>query len=224
MQFRTPSEVIANLPLVTSQVRIGERLWEVTAVQNQDALVDAIDDLEHLPYGFLLWESAVGLARHLCANPGLVEGKRVLELGCGVGIPGIVAAALGAEVYQTDHQQGVLTLARQNAARNGVTGIVQFLADWREWNHTAKYQVLLGADILYERAMHFYLEEIFRRSLAHDGCLLISDPVRPQAMEFLEHLERVGWKMELNTTRVQIDEEAADSKPVEVAVIIGIRG
>ena len=74
-------------------------------MQDQDALLDFAEELEHFPYGFLLWEASVALARKLAANPSLVAGKRVLELGAGVGLaPGIVARSLGAEVWQTDHQ------------------------------------------------------------------------------------------------------------------------
>src|SRR5581483_5896757 len=125
-----------KLPLVTTEIAIGARAYRVTAVQNQDALLDAAEELEHFPYGFLLWESAVGLARWLAADPARVAGRSVLELGAGVGLPGIVAQALGAQVWQTDHQKGALLVARENARQNGVGDIQQFLADWRDWSHS----------------------------------------------------------------------------------------
>ena len=211
----------SHLPLVTSEIPIGARCWRVTAVQNQDALLDAVEMLEHMPYGFLLWESAVGMAQLLTEQPERVAGKRVLELGCGVGFPGMVAQSLGAQVWQTDHQRGALQVAESNAAQNGVAGINRFLADWRTWNHTERYDVLLGADILYERGMHFYLEQIFKQNLAPGGKLLIGDPVRPQAMEFTADLERKGWRMALDTRMVCLEEEGKENRPVEVALITG---
>ena len=211
-----------RFPLVTTSLALGGRDWRVTAVQNQDILLDAVDSLEHMPYGFLLWESALGLARLLVEQPERVVGKRVLELGCGVGFPGLVAQWLGAEVWQTDHQQGALKLAETNALQNEVTGIERFPADWRNWNLKERYDVLMGADILYERAMYIYLERIFRENLAPGGQLLIADPVRPQAMEFTAELERKGWSMALETRMVHLDEEGRDNRPVEVALITGI--
>jgi predicted nicotinamide N-methyase len=212
-----------KLPLVTTEVRIGGRVYQVTAVQNQDILLDVAEQMEHFPYGFLLWESAVGLARFLAANPALVAGKRVLELGAGVGLPGLVAQALGARVWQTDHQAGALALARVNAYQNGITGLERFTADWRAWTRRELYDVLLGADILYERAMHFTLETIFRQNLAPGGLLLLSDPVRPQAMEFAGHLEKSGWNLRLETQSVTLEEAGEEDRQVEVALWIGTR-
>jgi predicted nicotinamide N-methyase len=207
-----------NFPLVTAEIDIDGRAWRITAVQNADALLDGADAFEHFPYGFLLWEAAVGLARMLAAEPALVAGKRVLELGAGVGMPGIVARSLGAEVWQTDHQAAALTLAQQNARQNGVDGIMQFLGDWRSWTHLTHYDVILGADIMYERAMFFYLEQIFNRCLAPGGRLLLSDPGRPQALEFAAHLEKHGWRMEMETRTVLLDEQGQENRPIEVAL------
>lgn len=206
----------ARVPLVTTDVTAGESVWQIAAVQNQDALLDAAMDMEHFPYGLLLWESAVGLARALAAQPEQVAGKRVLELGCGAGLPGLAARSLGAEVWQTDHQEDALTLARINAQQNGIVGIGCFRADWRLWSHTQTYDLLIGADIFYERAMHFYLEAIFHRNLAPGGTLLIADPCRPQALEFAAVLEKKGWCITMETQMVTLAE--ANSRPVEVVL------
>ena len=212
------AQLEAKYPLVTVGVEVGERVWNITCVQDQDTLLDSAEELEYFPYGFLLWEASVALARKLAANPGLVAGKRVLELGAGVGLPGIVARSLGAHVCQTDHQTHALWLAQVNAAQNGVTGITTFAADWQSWTHPTAYDVVLGADILYERNMHFYLSDVFRRTKAQNGQLLLSDPGRPQAMEFMALLEKRGWNLALETQVVKLEEAGQIGKPVEVAL------
>src|SRR5438874_13269890 len=125
-QLRVPESLARKVPLETAAVPIGDRVWKITCVQSQEALLDAAESFAHFPYGFLLWESAVGLARLLAARPELVSGKRALELGAGAGLPGLVARSLGAEVWQTDHQPDALALARYNAWQNGVEGLSRF--------------------------------------------------------------------------------------------------
>lgn len=215
---RQMARLRAQLPLVDADIAIGGRTWRVTAVADQDALLERAGELEHFPFGFLLWEAAVGLARGLAAHPERVAGKRVLELGAGVGLPGLVAQSLGATVWQTDHQAGALTLARHNALQNGLASPAQFLADWRLWSDTRRYDVILGADIMYERSMRFYLEPIFHTNLTPGGVLLLSDPGRPQALEFAAQLETRGWHLEMNTLPVRLERLGQENRAVEVAL------
>ena len=197
-------------PLVQRSVDIGGTLWRVTAVQDQDALLDTVEteqDLHHFPYGLLLWASAIGLARHLHENPSLVRGKRVLELGAGVGLPGIVAASLGATVTQTDYQKDSLLVARLNAMENGLSAtppsqLTQMVGDWRDWKVPGEFDLLIGSDVLYERNLHFEIKRILAHYSQRGTSILLSDPVRPQAMEFVGQLERQGWRIEMEARRV----------------------
>ena len=216
-----PADVglFAGLPLVTTGICIGGSMWQVTAVQSQDALLDASNAFEHFPFGLLLWESAVGLASVLAADPNAAASRKVLELGAGVGLTGIVARSLGAVVSQTDHQKAALRLAERNAAQNCVPGIRRFLADWRSWTHNETYDLILGADITYERPLHFYLEAIFNRSLAPGGTILLSDPGRPQTLEFAAHLELRGWQIAIDTLSVEPVQSVHAKKDVEITIL-----
>jgi predicted nicotinamide N-methyase len=217
------TEMATALPLETLPISIGGRDWQITAVHNQAALLALADQLEHGPYGFLLWDSAIALAEWLVGQAEQVRGKRMLELGAGVGLPGLVARSLGAEVWQTDHQPMALSLAAVNMKQNGVPGSHHFVADWRTWMHTDCYDILLGADILYERSMHAHLERIFCQNLRPGGRLLLSDPGRPQALEFAAHLEKRGWLIELATQIVRWAPPSRQAKPVEVMLLAGVR-
>ncbi len=196
----------STYPLTDTALTIAGRPWTITAVQDQNALVERVrtdEDLERFPYGLLLWASAIGLAEEIAARPALVAGKRVLEIGAGVGLPGIVAQSLGAEVTQTDHQEAALELAGRNAEQNGVSGIRRLVLDWRNFDHDARYEVVLGSDVLYERTLHASLAALFPRVLAPNGLLLVSDPLRPQALDFVDALERAGgWRYSLESRRV----------------------
>ncbi|MCL4860236.1 MAG: methyltransferase domain-containing protein [Caldilineaceae bacterium] len=216
-----PTHHWPTLPLETVELAMGGSVWRVLAVRDQDALLDMADELAQIPYGYLLWESAVALANWLAGHAALVAGRRVLELGAGMGLPGLVAASLGAHVWQTDHEPQTLAIAAHNAEQNDVGGIQRFVADWRAWDHTDQYDLLLGADILYERAMHPHLELIFQRNLAPGGKLVLADPSRPQALELLARLEHQGWRFELFMHAVTLPLTTGAPKPVDVAILVG---
>src|SRR4051794_4421862 len=68
-----------------------------------------------VPYWSVLWRSGVALGRELAASSRELDGRRVIELGCGLGVPSLVAARAGAEVLATDGEQEALEMAKRNA-------------------------------------------------------------------------------------------------------------
>jgi methyltransferase-like protein 23 len=90
-----------DLALEAVSIPIGGREWHLECVRDQGRVLAYAESHAQAPYGLLLWESAVALARSLHTRSTLVENKQVLELGAGVGLPGLVARSLGAEVWLT---------------------------------------------------------------------------------------------------------------------------
>ena len=94
-----------------------------------------------------MWPSAVAAATEIARQPELVRGKRVVELGCGLGLPGIVAGLSGAKhVLLTDQATTALRLALTSAGLNGLrvrTGEVAALKGSRLFPHKVSAQVML---------------------------------------------------------------------------------
>lgn len=204
--MQSETALTLDYPVVTREVQVCGRSWSVTAVENQDLLLDGVrtdHDVEYFPYGLILWASAIGMAEHLTENPALVRGIRTLEIGCGVGLAGVVAASLGAAVTQTDYLPDAIRLARHNAERNGITGIELLQADWRDFPNLEPFDVVLGSDVLYERSMHPVLSGFLERIVAPGGRLVLSDPLRPQAMELVQAMESGGWTVEMESRLVE---------------------
>ena len=198
-----------RFPLVTVPLVVAGRAFDLLCVRDQDTLLAGITDeaeVDRFPFGLLLWASAIALAESLAASPEVVTGKRVLEIGAGgVGLPGLVAAHLGAaHVTQTDYHAESLTLLAHNARTNGFAGrVTQVRGDWRDFAGVGQpFDVVLGSDILYEHALHDALLTLLPKLVVPGGLLLLSDPLRPQALTFIERLEAQDdyWRLPVKMT------------------------
>ena len=187
-----------DLPLEEVQLSLEGRTWTILhtgAVISREQEVAFLrgENTTKRPYGIVLWPAAIALAHELASRE--LAGRRILELGAGTGLPGIVAASLGARVVQTDRQQLVVHVCRLNAERNGVTTIEHRLADWTAWEDAGRYDIILGSDILYAEALHPHLRHIFETNLAPNGTVLLSDPFREPSVRLLETMESEGWRI-----------------------------
>ena len=161
-----------------------------------DELIDesAFDEEEFLPYWAELWPSGLALARHVAARE--VRGLRVLELGCGLGLPALTAALRGADVLATDWADDAIELLRRNAELNDVFLRVARVR-WSEPElllRAAPWDLVLGADLLYEARNAEQLAELLPDL---GGEVLLAEPGRPYAREFLERFraERFGERI-----------------------------
>jgi predicted nicotinamide N-methyase len=177
--------------LSSERIRVAQVELDLLRPESPDALIDeaAFEHDEFLPYWAELWPAATALAESLPE----VAGLRVVELGCGLGIPSLVAAAWGAEVTATDWAADAIELLRENAERNGLTVRAE-VRDWREaWPE--RFDVALAADVLYERRnVEPLLERL--RELAPVAYLGLAG--RPYEAEFLRHaapVEEIAYRV-----------------------------
>jgi predicted nicotinamide N-methyase len=115
-----------------------------------------------------------------------VTGRRVVELGAGLGLPSLSAALCGADVLATDWADEAVSLLRANAKRNSIRLGVKRVR-WDEPDallRAAPWDVVLGADLLYEQRNAKQLLDLLPRL---GGEIVLADPGRPFAKEFLSH-------------------------------------
>ena len=143
------------------------------------------------PYWSVLWRSGVALAREL--DPAQVAGLRVVELGCGLGVPSLAAARARAEVLATDASGEALALLRRNARENGFE-LQTAVVDWGRPDELVRrgpFDLVLAADVLYERRAAAQLLALLTR-LGPEAW--VADPGRPAAEAFLERA-RARWEV-----------------------------
>lgn len=189
------TSAILRYPTHTVSVSVCRRTFRLTAVRSVDDLITESTSADDIPFWAVPWHASVGLCQFLCTNPDLVRRKRVLELGTGLGLCAIVAQWLGAQVTLNDYQPDALQFALWNASQNGIHNIQTLLADWRHFPDVEPFDVVIAADILYERRLHKALHDVLTKATASHSRVLLADPWRDSAWEFLVEMERAGWQV-----------------------------
>lgn len=190
--------------IVREDVTIGSLSLSLARPRSAEDLIDEDDYArdERLPYWAELWPSAMVLAARVGAAD--LAGRRVVELGCGIGLPATVAALRGARVLATDWYEEALAFTRANAAEAGAR-LETMVVDWRHppaaLVERAPADLVLGADILYEERNGAALAELLPRLLPPAGEALIADPRRPHAHALTDRLRAAGWSHRVEEVR-----------------------
>jgi predicted nicotinamide N-methyase len=140
-----------------------------------------------VPFWARPWPSGTALASALAGDPPPAA-ARVLELGCGLAAPSIVAARAGANVLATDGATDAVAYAAHSFALNQTTGEVAHAA-WAdhgdELAERGPFDLVLGADVLYTPLNADELVRLLPRLLAPWGEVRLADPGRANARRFL---------------------------------------
>jgi predicted nicotinamide N-methyase len=140
-----------------------------------------------VPFWARPWPAGTALAEALAADPP-PDGARVLELGCGLGAPSIVAARAGAEVLATDGATDAVAYAAHSLALNQTVGDVAHAA-WAEHGDElaarGPFELVLAADVTYTAENADALVRLLPRLVAPGGEARLADPGRTNARRFL---------------------------------------
>ncbi|MFN3869123.1 MAG: class I SAM-dependent methyltransferase [Hyphomicrobiaceae bacterium] len=213
-----------GLPWRRWRIEAAGRTWDIEAVSDQTALLEAADAFRVFPFGLMLWESALALADELARRRDILARASVLEIGAGVGLAGLAAAGLGAVVTQSDHLPAALDACRRNAALNGLPPPRTLPADWNDWPDATRYDIVIGADVLYERDVFPAVASILERNVGQGGLAILADPGRPQTPEMIELLEAAGWRVALHRRSVAALQPSFAAQTIDVTIIAASRG
>lgn len=187
-----------NLPRTKRTIPIGSYSVHLEWPADPDHLLEAAlakGEVEaETPYWADLWHSAIALGEVLTQDYPDLRGRVVTEIGCGLGLPGIVAGLCGASVTLTDYLPEAVAYAQHNWQLNVATSVRSFPMDWRAPSAEAKADLLLAADIAYEPAFFNDLTQAFRQLLRPSGIILLAEPGRPRSQHFLEVLSDAGFQ------------------------------
>jgi predicted nicotinamide N-methyase len=199
-------------PVAETLVRVAGRTLRLVKPVEPDRLLDdpevvAWNEAEdYMPYWAYLWPGAFLLGDALAAGS-IEPGTRALEIGCGLGLSGLVAVSLGLHVHFTDHDLTPLRFVEASARANAFDPETYstHLLDWRSLPED-RYPLILGADVTYEKRLIPLVAQVLATMLEPDGLALITDPNRSVAEGFGEAVKALGLATEAVPAESQSDE------------------
>lgn len=200
----TPPDAITEV--VREKVILGDHVFVIQRPGGSDDLLkhpavsEAFKLDEYLPYWADLWPASRMLAKAVLAEP-WSPGLTALEVGCGLGLPGVAALSRGLRVIFSDYDVTAVRFAADNARLNGFDGFETRSFDWRDPPDDLHVDVVLASDLTYEVRHIEPLVALVERVLRPGGCCLWTDQDRPPAAAFRRELDRLGWPVETKVAR-----------------------
>jgi predicted nicotinamide N-methyase len=198
--------------LTFDKLKVGKKTVRLLKAADLEEILagrDPFADVAEFPFWIRLWEAAMVLSYVLCSLPER-QGRALLELGAGLGAPGLTAAAAGFDVTLSDFEEIVLDFQRVSSAASGLPGVRSIHFDW--FSPPADLQlfdVIAGAEILYRKDFLQPILAILKTFLKPDGVVYLAHDVRrkclPQFLEIAkEDFDIAAGKQIMQTARGEV--------------------
>jgi predicted nicotinamide N-methyase len=168
-----------RISLLMPDADLVRKAWESGGVRSRGAF----------PYWSKLWPAALGICEFLSLHPGIYRGKKVLELGAGLGLPSLLCAREADSVLCTDLSADAMGYARASADLNGLNNVNCRVIDWTEDCAGMSTEVLLLSDINYAPESFASIFQLLENFLEQGTTIILSTPHRLSAREFIKRVD-----------------------------------
>lgn len=201
----TAHEQFRGYAVTSRKLHIAGREYIIIGPYEYEQLLDTpevearFDADEYMPYWAEFWPASLLLADEVARWGPPVKGMRLprlLELGCGLGIVGLVAHALGYPVVISDYDEDALAFVEESARRSGLPPAITRYVDWRQHYADLRVDRILAAEVTYESRSLEPIAAFVKAHLEPGGEALICDRNRSTADPFPEIARVVGLTVE----------------------------
>jgi ETFB lysine methyltransferase len=138
------------------------------------------------------WPSGRVLAAAMHSFP--IEGKRILEMGCGLALSSLVLHRRGADITASDNHPLAATFLAEDLRLNHPGPIKFHTGDWSDTGAApGQFDLIIGSDVLYERGQPQVLSDFIDRHSGHRVEVIIVDPNRGNRAKFNQRMARLGY-------------------------------
>lgn len=191
------------------KLRIGEHELEILKVTDLEPLLkgkDPFKNVSEFPFWVKLWEASMVLAQ-LLTSMSPKPGQKLLELGAGLGAPGLAAAACGYNVTLSDYEPHILDFQRISAAASNLTNVDYKIIDWLNPPDLQQFDTIVGAEILFREDFFEPLLNIFKKMLAPGGAIYLAHDARRKSLPLFLHKAEKEYKIAVSSRKMTSDDE-----------------
>ena len=169
-----------------SDLTLRGRKFRFFVPKSLDGFVHADDIFHDFPLWAKIWDASIVLADCLAAMP-VDKNRNLLEIGCGVGVAGIVAASFGHRVTLTEYNDDALAFVRANACENqtaeGPIPDIRRL-DWNDPEIVEPFDTIVGSEVVFKEEDYAPLSRLFKTCLKPSGEIILAERVRETSIGF----------------------------------------
>jgi len=143
----------------------------------------------------LVWPAGVYLAEIMATFP--LKGRRILEIGCGIGLASLVLQRRTADITCTDLHPLTENFLAENLALNQMTALPFHRGSWAQtMPELGKFDLIIGSDLLYEPDHPQLLAGFIDRHANDNVEVIVIDPGRGNHGKFSQAMVRFGFRQE----------------------------
>ena len=190
-------------------LKVREHQLQLLKISDLEQILDGKDPLKDVsvfPFWIRLWEAAIVLADFLVRKP-CREGSTLLELGAGLGAPGLAAASAGYRVTLTDYEELILDFERINAAASKLSNVDFLLLDWLNPPELKQFDVVIGAEILFREEFFAPLLTILRRTVKPEGEIFLAHDQNRRSLKPFLHMAEEFFTISIAKKRLKSFED-----------------
>ncbi len=172
----------------TTEVVINRKKFSILLPKYLYPFINSTDLLHDFPLWAKIWKASWVLSGYLADMPVDVN-KRILEIGGGVGLVSIVAAAFGHQITMTEYHPDALNFARANACRNNCPELPIFKLDWHHSGLSEQFDMIVASEVTYKEEDFFPLTQLFRSNLKSGGEIILASEIRKSGKDLFKFFQ-----------------------------------
>ena len=180
--FHQKYETAAN------ELAINGRKFNVLLPKSLTGFIDPQNVYSEFPFWAKIWPASWVLADYLSRLP-VEQNKTFLEIGAGVGLVSVVAAAFGHNITLTEYNAAALEFARANAVVNGCLQMSIQDLDWNRPQPGNAVDYIVASEVTYKKEDWRPLISLFHNYLAPGGEVILTGEMKRSPKNLYYHME-----------------------------------